>query len=214
MPKRGHRRSRRADSRGHDERGTCTPRAIKPTPASRITLRGASHTRRLTLPPCSCPPEPSGTCAPAEMTSSCTPASPRSRPPSTSNHGPTAHESRRGGVAWLGQAVRWSGSGAGPTGCHQASGGGCSGLPQPVMNSTSGRPQLAIDLLQLLLRRSTFLFGLSTPTVNLPLVYEWILPGIFFDLLLSSAVRSRILGILLHAGWLSASGKIGPKAID
>ena len=138
MPKRGHKRSRRADSRGHDERGTCTPRTIKPTPASRITLRGASHTRRLTLPPCSCPPEPSGTRAPAEMTSSCTPASPRSSPPSTSNHGPMAHESRRGAVAWLGQAVRWSGSGAGPTGCHQASGGGCSGLPQPTMNSTCG----------------------------------------------------------------------------
>jgi hypothetical protein len=32
------------------------------------------------------------------------------------------------------------------------------------MNSTSGRPQLAIDLSQLLLRRSTFLFGFSTPT--------------------------------------------------
>jgi hypothetical protein len=29
-----------------------------------------------------------------------------------------------------------------------------------------------------------------TVTVNLPLVYEWILPGSFFDLLLSSAVRS------------------------
>ena len=43
--------------------------------------------------------------------------------------------------------------------------GGCSGLSQPVMNSTSGRLQLAIDLSQLLLRRSTFLFGLSTPTV-------------------------------------------------
>jgi hypothetical protein len=62
----------------------------------------------------------------------------RSSPPSTSNHAPTAHESRRRAVAWLGQAVRWSGSGAGPTGCHQASGGGCSGLPQPVMNSTCG----------------------------------------------------------------------------
>ena len=138
MPKRGHRRSRRADSRGHDERGTCTPRTIKPTSASRITLRGASHTRRLTLPPCSCPPEPSGTRAPAEMKRRHHAASPRSHPPSTSNHGPTAHESRRGGVSWLGQAVRWSGSGAGPTGCHQASGGGCSGLPQPVMNSTCG----------------------------------------------------------------------------
>jgi hypothetical protein len=34
------------------------------------------------------------------------------------------------------------------------------------MNSTSGRPQLAIDLLQLLLRRSTFLFGLSTPSTT------------------------------------------------
>ena len=134
MPKRGHRRSRRADSRGHDERGTCTPRTIKPTPASRITLRVASYTCRLTLLPCSCPPEPSGTGAPAEMRSSCTPASPRSHPPSTSNHGPTAHESRQRAVAWLGQAVRWSGSGAGPTGCHQASGGGCSGLPQPIMN--------------------------------------------------------------------------------
>ena len=67
----------------------------------------------------------------------------RSSPPSTSNHGPTAHESRRGGVAWLGQAVRWSGSGAGPTGCHQASGGGCSGLPQPIMNSGCGAAWLA-----------------------------------------------------------------------
>ena len=138
MPKRGHGRSRRADSRGHDERGTCTPRTIKPTPASRITLRGASHTRRLTLPPCSCPPEPSGTRAPAEMTSSCTPASPCSSPPSTSNHAPTAHESRPRGVAWLGQAARWSGSGVGPTGCHQASGGGCSGLLHPIMNSGCG----------------------------------------------------------------------------
>jgi hypothetical protein len=164
VPKRGHGRSRRADSRGHDERGTCTPRAIKPTPATRITLRGASHTHRLTHPPCSCPPQPSWTRAPAEMKRRHHAASPRSSPPSTSNHGPTAHESRRGAVAWLGQAVRWSGSGAGPTGCRQASGGGCSGLSQPVMNSTSGRPQLAIDLLQLLLRRSTFLFGFSTPT--------------------------------------------------
>ena len=143
MPKRGHRRSRRADSRGHDERGTCTPRTIKPTPASRITLRVASYTCRLTLLPCSCPPEPSWTGAPAEMRSSCTPASPRSSPPSTSNHGPMAHESRRGAVAWLGQAVRWSGSGAGPTGCHQASGGGCSGLPQPIMNSGCGAAWLA-----------------------------------------------------------------------
>ena len=158
------RRSRRADSRGHDERGTCTPRTIKPTPASRITLRGASHTRRLTLPPCSCPPEPSGTRAPAKMQRRCHAASPRSSPPSTSNHAPTAHESRQRAVAWLGQAVRWSGSGAGPTGCHQASGGACSGLSQPVMNSTSGRLQLAIDLSQLLLRRSIFLFALSTPT--------------------------------------------------
>eukprot|EP01047_Picozoa_sp_COSAG01_P045704 COSAG01_NODE_4234_length_5218_cov_69.637429_1_plen_210_part_00 len=138
MPKRGHGRSRRADSRGHDERGTCTPRTIKPTSASRITLRGASHTHRLTHPPCSCPPQPSWTRAPAEMKRRHHAASPRSHPPSTSNHGPTAHESRRRGVAWLGQAVRWSGSGAGPTGCHQASGGGCSGLPQPTMNSACG----------------------------------------------------------------------------
>ena len=155
MPKRGHRRSRRADSRGHDERGTCTPRTIKPTPASRITLRGASHTRRLTLPPCSCPPEPLGTRAPAEMRECTHAASPRSSPPSTSNHGPTAHESRRGGVAWLGQAVRWSGSGAGPTGCHQASGGGCSGLPQPIMNSGCGAAWLAGNRRQ---DQCTFLF--------------------------------------------------------
>ena len=138
MPKRGHGRSCRADSRGHDERGTCTPRTINPTPATRITLRGASHTRRLTLPPCSCPPEPSGTCAPGRLATNCQGHLARSHPPSTSNHGPTAHESRRGGVAWLGQAVRWSGSGAGPTGCHQASGGGCSGLPQPIMNTACG----------------------------------------------------------------------------
>jgi hypothetical protein len=170
VPKRGHGRSRRADSRGHDERGTCTPRAIKPTPASRITLRGASHTHRLTHPACSCPPEPSGTCAPGILPKKGQGHLARSSPPSTSNHGPTAHESRRGAVAWLGQAVRWSGSGAGPTGCRQASGGGCSGLSQPVMNSTSGRPQLAIDLLQLLLRRSTFLFGFSTPNGREPAI--------------------------------------------
>ena len=166
MPKRGHKRSRRADSRGHDERGTCTPRTIKPTPASRITLSGASHTRRLTLPPCSCPPEPSGTCAPGRLAKICQGHLARSSPPRISNHGPTAHESRRGGVAWLGQAVRWSGSGAGPTGCHQASGGGCSGLPQPTMNSACGCGRRCGGLRRSESALSTFLFGLPTPTLR------------------------------------------------
>jgi hypothetical protein len=168
VPKRGHRRSRRADSRGHDERGTCTPRAIKPTPASRITLRGASHTHRLTHPACSCPPEPSGTCAPGILPKKGQGHLARSSPPSTSNHGPTAHESRRGAVAWLGQAVRWSGSGAGPTGCHQASGGGCSGLPQPTMNNACGCGRRAAAVCFGLSRPlSTFLFGLPTPSDTL-----------------------------------------------
>jgi hypothetical protein len=50
--------------------------------------------------------------------------------------------------------------------------------------------------------------------VNLPLVYEWILGRNFFDLLLSSAVRSRYFEAFVIQTVAEVCLEIGPKAID